>query len=145
MQRLMYWTSGSSRCRLECRESCMSVAQGWRANGRLVFCGRVDEQVKVRGHRIELGEIETVLQQHEAVREAVVVVREDVAEQRELVGYVVGEAIASSELRVYLKERLPDYMVPSWFVWLDELPQSPNGRLDCKALPAPERVGSEVD
>src|SRR6185369_7132863 len=117
----------------------------WRADGRLVFCGRVDEQVKVRGHRIELGEIEMVLQQHEAVREAVVSVREDVAEQRELVGYVVGEAIAISELRQYLKERLPDYMVPSWFVWLDELPLSPSGKVARRALPAPERVGSEID
>jgi amino acid adenylation domain-containing protein len=118
----------------------------WRADGRLVFCGRVDEQVKVRGHRIELGEIETVLQQHAAVQEAVVVVREDVAEQRELVGYVVGQeemSVSSSELRQYLKERLPDYMVPSWLVWLDELPLSPSGKVARRALPAPERVGSE--
>ena len=116
------------------------------ANGELEFLGRVDEQVKLRGFRIELGEIESVLQQHAAVREAVVIVREDVAEQRELVGYVVaaeGETVASSELRQYLKERLPDYMVPSWLVWLAELPLTPNGKIARRALPAPERVSAE--
>ena len=85
--------------------------------------------------------------QHAAVQEAVVVVREDVAEQRELVGYVVGHegvAVASSELRTYLKERLPDYMVPSWFVWLAELPLTPNGKIARRALPAPERVSAEL-
>src|ERR1043166_8673785 len=115
----------------------------WQADGRLVFCGRVDEQVKLRGFRIELGEIESVLCEHAAVREAVVMVREDVAEQRELVGYVVGNEISGSELREYLKERLPDYMVPSWLVWLSELPLTPNGKLDRRALPAPERVSAE--
>ncbi|HSL68755.1 MAG TPA: condensation domain-containing protein, partial [Longimicrobiales bacterium] len=114
------------------------------ANGDLEFLGRVDEQVKLRGFRIELGEIESVLCEHTAVREAVVVVREDVAGQRELVGYVVGETVANSELRAYLKERLPDYMVPSWLVWLAELPLTPNGKLDRRALPAPERVSSEL-
>src|ERR1051326_7459881 len=90
-------------------------------NGEIEFLGRVDEQVKLRGFRIELGEIETVLQQHAAVREAVVIDRKSVVEQRELVGYVVGNEISGSELREYLKERLPDYMVPSWLVWLSEL------------------------
>jgi len=114
------------------------------ANGEIEFVGRVDEQVKLRGFRIELGEIETVLQQHAAVREAVVVVREDVAQQKELVGYVVAQAgltITSSELRQYLRERLPDYMVPSWLVWLTELPLTPNGKIDRRALPAPHKQG----
>src|ERR1051326_8687393 len=113
------------------------------ASGDLEFLGRVDEQVKLRGFRIELGEIESVLCEHSAVREAVVMVREDVVDQKELVGYVVGEEIAASELRAVLKERLPDYMVPSWLVWLSELPLTPNGKLDRRALPAPERVSSD--
>jgi amino acid adenylation domain-containing protein len=111
-------------------------------NGEIEFLGRVDEQVKLRGFRIELGEIETVLQQHVAVREAVVIVCEDVAHQKELVGYVVaqdGVTIASSELRQYLRERLPDYMMPSWLVWLAELPLTPNGKIDRRALPAPDK------
>src|SRR6185369_11657576 len=70
---------------------------------------------------------------------------EDVAGQRELVGYVVGEEISTSELRQYLKERLPDYMVPSWLVWLAELPLTPNGKIARRALPAPDRMGSELD
>ena len=113
-------------------------------NGEIEFLGRVDEQVKLRGFRIELGEIETVLQQHAAVREAVVIVREDVAKQKELVGYVVaqeGVTITSSELRQHLRERLPDYMVPSWMVWLTELPLTPNGKIDRRALPAPQKQG----
>jgi thioesterase domain-containing protein len=111
-------------------------------NGEIEFLGRVDEQVKLRGFRIELGEIETVLQQHAAVREAVVIVREDVTKQKELVGYVVaqeGVTITSSELRQYLRERLPDYMVPSWLVWLAELPLTPNGKIARRALPAPHK------
>jgi amino acid adenylation domain-containing protein len=114
-------------------------------NGEIEFLGRVDEQVKLRGFRIELGEIETVLQQHAAVREAVVIVREDVAQQKELVGYVVAQeivTITSSELRQYLRERLPDYMVPSWLVWLTELPLTPNGKIDRRALPAPHKQGA---
>jgi thioesterase domain-containing protein/acyl carrier protein len=113
-------------------------------SGEIEFLGRVDEQVKLRGFRIELGEIETVLQQHAAVREAVVIVREDVAHRKELVGYAVaqdGVTITSGELRQYLRERLPDYMVPSWLVWLDALPLTPNGKIDRRALPAPEKQG----
>src|ERR1051326_671305 len=114
-------------------------------NGEIEFLGRVDEQVKLRGFRIELGEIETVLQQHAAVRAAQVIVREDVAQQKELVGYVVAQeivTITSSELRQYLRERLPDYMVPSWLVWLTELPLTPNGKIDRRALPAPHKQGA---
>src|SRR6185369_12996311 len=112
----------------------------WGADGELEFLGRADEQVKLRGFRIELGEIESVLCRHSAVREAVVIVREDVSGQRELVGYVVGEqGVPRGELRQYLNERLPDYMVPSWLVWLTALPLTANGKLDRRALPAPDK------
>src|SRR5689334_22798818 len=106
----------------------------YRANGELEYAGRADEQVKVRGHRIELGEIEAVLDQHPGVREAIVLLRGE-AEQQQLVGYVVGEAIASSELREYLDERLPEYMIPQAFVTLEQWPLTVNGKLDRSALP----------
>src|SRR6185369_14783161 len=112
----------------------------YRADGELEYAGRADEQVKVRGHRIELGEIETVLQQHEAVREAVVLLR-GAAEQQQLVGYVVtaaGSTVTSSELRAHLEQRLPEYMIPAAFVTLEQWPLTVNGKLDRKALPEPD-------
>jgi hypothetical protein len=113
----------------------------WRADGAIEYLGRTDHQVKVRGHRIELGEIETVLSTHPTVSQAVVSVREDETGEKHLVGYVVigaGEDVASQELRQYLKERLPDSMVPNTFVLLDRLPVNANGKVDRKALPRPE-------
>jgi amino acid adenylation domain-containing protein len=109
-------------------------------NGELEFVGRRDAQVKVRGFRIELGEIETVLSQHAQVREAVAVVREPRADEKQLVAYVAGEA-AGSELRRYLKEKLPEYMVPQLIVKLDALPLTASGKVDRQALPAPEQAG----
>jgi amino acid adenylation domain-containing protein len=112
-------------------------------DGRIEYVGRRDEQVKVRGHRIELGEIEAVLRRHERVRESVLVVDESVAGGR-LVAYIVGagdEAPAGRELRAYLKERLPEYMIPAMFVTVAELPLLPNGKLDRKALPAVDLTG----
>jgi acyl-coenzyme A synthetase/AMP-(fatty) acid ligase len=106
--------------------------------GQLEFVGRVDQQVKLRGYRIELGEIEAVLRRHEQVSEAVVVLSETEGDKR-LVAYVVSEAQAG-ELRAFLQEQLPDYMVPSFIVALDELPQLPNGKLNRRALPAVESV-----
>ncbi len=105
--------------------------------GRLEYAGRVDDQVKVRGFRIELGEIEAVLSGHPRVTHAAVVVREDGPGDRRLVGYAGGECEAA-ELRAYLAERLPDYMVPPVVVVLPELPLTPNGKVDRRALPAPE-------
>ncbi|MGF1630369.1 MAG: amino acid adenylation domain-containing protein [Kiloniellaceae bacterium] len=112
------------------------------ADGTLVCLGRTDQQVKMRGFRIELGEIETLLEAQETVRQAVVILREDVAGDQRLVAYLVlagngGEASVDSIL-ARLRDRLPDYMVPSMAVVLDSLPLTPNGKIDRKALPAPQ-------
>ncbi len=111
----------------------------WGASGELEYLGRADEQVKVRGYRIELGEVEAVLAGHPGVKEAAVVVRQEGGGPR-LVGYVVGKGPVptAQELRSYLLERLPDYMVPTAFVGLESLPLTPNGKVDRKALPAPD-------
>jgi aspartate racemase len=122
------------------------------ADGNIEFIGRTDQQVKVRGFRIELGEIESVLMEHRAVREAVVMAREEEgedvggggAQERRLVAYVVGEPEAVAELRGFVKEKLPEYMVPSAFVLLERLPLTPTGKLDRKALPAPDRTQREI-
>jgi len=109
-------------------------------NGEIEFLGRIDQQVKLRGFRIELGEIETVLEQHAAVHEAVVNVRDEDGQKR-LVAYVVAEkqtAPGVSELRTFIQERLPSYMVPAAIVFLDEWPRTPNGKLNRRALPAPD-------
>jgi amino acid adenylation domain-containing protein len=106
-------------------------------DGQLEFLGRVDQQVKLRGFRIELGEIEAVLCRHDAVRDAIVVACEERNGEKRLVAYVVGEA-ETSQLRNYLQERLPDYMVPSAWVTLDALPLTTNGKVDRKALSAPD-------
>ncbi|HEX2202177.1 MAG TPA: amino acid adenylation domain-containing protein, partial [Longimicrobium sp.] len=113
----------------------------WRTNGALEYLGRLDEQVKIRGLRIELGEIEAAIRRHEGVTDCVVVARADAAGEKRLVAYVVGEAEVEA-LKTALRRSLPEYMVPSAFVFLDALPLSPNGKLDRKALPAPEFGGT---
>ncbi len=110
--------------------------------GLIRFLGRVDNQVKISGFRIELGEIETVLAEHPAVSEALVLAREDIPGEKLLVAYVVpngGSAASGEELKKYLQERLPGYMVPAAWVSLDELPLTPNGKVDRAALPEPDR------
>lgn len=111
-----------------------------REDGVIDFLGRVDHQVKLRGHRVELGEIEAVLMQHSAVRQAVVVVREELGEP-ELVAYVVAgeaEAPAAATLREFLGQKLPAHMVPALYVSVEQMPLTPNGKVDRKALPAPQ-------
>ncbi|WP_257165209.1 non-ribosomal peptide synthetase, partial [Bradyrhizobium sp. SRS-191] len=121
----------------------------WRADGELEYLGRLDHQVKIRGFRIELGEIEAALAEHAGVSQAVVVAQEDGSGDRRLVAYVVGDekAIDPVALSAHLKRRLPDYMVPaaSAFVVLDQLPLSPNGKLDRSALPQPQRRHSAAE
>ncbi|MHA6629888.1 amino acid adenylation domain-containing protein [Pseudonocardia sichuanensis] len=112
----------------------------WRPDGQLVFLGRGDDQVKIRGFRIELAEIETVLGRHPAVRGCAVVVREDRPGERRIVGYVLPAGDAPLDVATLLADaatQLPDHMVPSALVELDELPLGPSGKLDRAALPAP--------
>jgi acyl carrier protein len=118
------------------------------ADGRLEFLGRQDLQVKVRGFRIELGEIETALREHEGVREAVVTAYAGTHGDAQLTAYVVaavGPAPATGELRAFLKEKLPEYMVPSAYIALDKLPRTAQGKVDRQALPRPEAAARDVD
>jgi amino acid adenylation domain-containing protein len=117
------------------------------ADGTLEYLGRVDSQVKVRGNRIELGEIEAILRQHPGVRDCVATVREDVPGERRLVAYVVPpmqeQAPTPNDLRSHAQQKLPQYMVPSVFVFIAQLPLSPNGKVDRRALPLPEQVNDK--
>ncbi|HEX6373984.1 MAG TPA: amino acid adenylation domain-containing protein [Longimicrobium sp.] len=114
----------------------------WLEGGNLTVLGRTDSQVKVRGYRVELGEIEAVLRRHESVSGAIVVVREDVPGDPRLVAYVVSDA-DPAELRAYLRQGLPEHMVPAAFVPLAALPRTATGKIDPKTLPAPEYGGAE--
>ncbi|QIR40546.1 amino acid adenylation domain-containing protein [Tolypothrix sp. PCC 7910] len=115
------------------------------ADGNIEFLGRIDQQVKIRGYRIELGEIEFVLNQHTKIKEAIVIAREDEPTNQHLVAYIVPKvtSLTNKDLRQLLQAKLPDYMIPSAFVILAEFPLSPNGKVDRKALPAPEEIKSD--
>ena len=120
----------------------------WLPEGELEFLGRVDFQVKVRGFRIELGEIEATLSEHEKVKDAVVVAREDAQGNKRLIGYFVpAEEVTLGELKEYLRQKLPDYMVPSVLMPLEALPLTPSGKVDRHKLPKPsldrEALGTE--
>lgn len=118
------------------------------ANGEIEFVGRRDFQVKIRGFRVELGEIESALTKHAAVREALVIAREEGLNNKRLVGYIVpaaGSLADPADLRKFLKRQLPEYMVPSDFVVLEEFPLTPNGKVDRKALPAPQPSANAAD
>jgi len=121
----------------------------YRADGNIEFLGRIDHQVKVRGFRIELGEIETVLGRHPALRDSVVVAQGDGIRDSRLVAYVTAQDGAqppnAGELRGFLREKLPEYMVPSLFVTMEQLPLSPSGKVDRRALPVPDPVRPDLD
>jgi amino acid adenylation domain-containing protein len=120
----------------------------WRRDGTLEVLGRMDHQVKLRGFRIELGEIEATLAEHDAVEQAVVHCREDRPGDKRLVAYVTGAAGFSppnaDAMRAHLRQSLPDYMIPAAFMVLDAFPLTPNGKVDRKALPAPEVASREA-
>jgi amino acid adenylation domain-containing protein len=116
-------------------------------DGTLEYRGRTDHQVKIRGYRVEPAEIELALEKYEAVKDAVVLAREDGPGQRQLVAYIVfqpGMAATASELRIFLRSKLPDYMVPAAFVFLAKLPLTTSGKIDRRALPAPDRSRTDV-
>ena len=109
----------------------------WRKDGVLEYISRADHQIKIRGFRIELAEIETVLQRHENIQQAVVMVKEDRPNDKRIIAYIVAEEkemIHLSEIRSYVSESLANYMVPSAFVVLEELPLTPNGKVDKKEI-----------
>lgn len=119
----------------------------YRADGEILYLGRLDHQVKIRGFRIELEEIETLLSAHPAVRESVVLAREDRPGDRRLVAYLVAgrrDPEFTAALRDHLRARLPEYMTPAAFVYLDALPVNANGKIDRRALPAPEYTAPEA-
>ncbi|PMB23519.1 non-ribosomal peptide synthetase [Fischerella thermalis] len=116
-------------------------------SGDIEYIGRIDNQVKVRGFRIELGEIEAIISQYPAVRETVVVVSEESVNSQRIIAYIVPhkeQTLTIPELRSFLESKLPSYMVPASFVTLDTIPLTPNGKVDRKALPAPDTVRPEL-
>jgi amino acid adenylation domain-containing protein len=121
-----------------------------KADGSIEYMGRIDQQVKLRGHRIELAEIEGALKQHAAVRDAVVVMRRSEHGNKHLIAYVIAnsalpESKMSGELKSVLKQSLPEYMVPSYFVFVEEFPLTPNGKIDRRALPVPPETRPELE
>ncbi len=116
-------------------------------DGNVEFANRMDDQIKIRGYRIELGEIQNVLAQHPGIRETVVATQRDRAGDKQIIAYIIPQEVApaTNDLRDYLKTKLPGYMVPSAFVTIDCLPLTANGKLDRKALPAPDQSRPELE
>jgi amino acid adenylation domain-containing protein len=120
----------------------------YRDDGIIEYLGRADNQVKIRGYRIELGEIEAVLASFPSVQSCVVLAREDTPGEKQLVGYIVAreaEPPTAEDLKIFLKDRLPEYMIPAKFVYLDSFPLTHNGKIDRKALPAPVHEDARTD
>jgi tyrocidine synthetase-3 len=118
---------------------CTGDLGRWREDGNIEFLGRIDHQVKIRGFRIELEEIENHLQKHPQIEEAVVIPRQEESGVNYLCAYLVSKTeISISELREYLAVKLPDYMIPSYFMQIERIPLNPNGKVDRRALPEPE-------
>jgi acyl carrier protein len=118
-------------------------------DGNIDFIGRTDHQVKVRGFRIELGEIESVLNQNQSLKEGVVILREDIPGDKRLIAYLVPgngneRALDTVEIRNFMREKLPEYMIPTAFVQLDKIPRTLIGKVDRKALPAPDNDRAEL-
>ncbi|WP_071191494.1 amino acid adenylation domain-containing protein [Trichormus sp. NMC-1] len=120
-------------------------------NGKIEFLGRIDNQVKIRGFRIELGEIEAVLNQHPIIRESKVITREDIPGDKRLIAYIIPISTQNhpseilNQIRQFLKEKLPDYMIPSACVVLEAFPLTPNGKIDHRALPAPNFTSAQTN
>lgn len=117
----------------------------YRCNGTIEYLGRLDHQVKLRGYRIELGEIEAVLMQHPAVHMAIALVREDSTSDAQLVAYITAQQDhqpIAEELGTFLRQKVPEYMIPTFFVVLESLPMTPNGKVDRHALPSPDQSPS---
>jgi len=117
-------------------------------SGEIEYLGRIDKQVKIRGFRIELGEVEAAICSHPLVTESVVIASSDLLGEKRLVGYIVtkpDQQVESNDLRAFLRQGLPDYMVPSTFIELDEIPLTPNGKIDRKALPVPDSTISRTE
>jgi acyl-coenzyme A synthetase/AMP-(fatty) acid ligase len=111
----------------------------WLPDGNIEYLGRLDNQVKVRGFRIEMGEIESELLRHEDIKEAVVAARDDKEGTKYLCAYLVSEKeLPVADLRNHMAQNLPEYMIPSYFIRLEQIPLTPNGKVDRGALPGPE-------
>jgi amino acid adenylation domain-containing protein len=118
----------------------------WQPDGTIVYQGRIDDQVKIRGYRIELGEIESVLNEHNNIRQGVVVVKADKQGNNRLIGYVVAEGVFDKQaIQTFLNTRLPEYMVPAIWVELEAIPLTPNGKIDRKALPDPDLTAQPIE
>jgi hypothetical protein len=117
-------------------------------NGELEFLGRVDHQIKIRGFRVELGEIEATLSQHSAVQEAVALAQDSTLDDKQLIAYIyfkAGRQVAFEELYDFLRQKLPDYMIPSRLVTLEKIPRTPSGKVDRQALPTLNGLGPAAE